>query len=696
MNNSEKRLLVGALVILAGVLLVWGAAVLIAEDSSVNNGTLIEKPYNNTLLEKPDRMSVSESEIRYDCSDDNVPPDHSKPVSEPESRYVWAADSGASPIFNLTPMNFDGFYYDLDDNAGNESFSIKIGNPADRTIKENDWIYSTIAWNVPFEYRQFGDYSVIGFMGERYFAGYTANSSIARSPVNLLTHRLLSKILIDENVNRTITTGSGLPLNDGYAIWVKDVNIAAGTAIISLNKNGNEIDSRLVKAGNTYIYEKDIRTVRTVSGNLYYKYLTVGNLPIIVVHIDSVHAEGEAAAVSIKGIFQLSDMYTKIDLVGRGIMKITNVSDTGMSMTNVISSSLRYLYVWRTFLSKGIMYQVHSTEITDNIKLKVADSDILRFYVYNEAMRYANDERRGAVYTESNPVLAWDGLNFPGFWYDLDSGSFSEKLEITNLLGRSIPACNLKYTVFVTETNYSVTKITGTRPNGTNGSYKAIGFGANKYAAIKGKSNRLAKILIDNGTGVYEKKILYDGETWEMGEGYNLTVKSIDTRASTWRAQLVLSKNDAELDEKWLSPGSAYTYIGNNSSEENDLPVFVTYLNSIFSGTAAPDLIQLQYTWLVSDNITEIKKGDRFGVFSVTRVEPDFIVLKNDRAINLSAGSRINLIGNLGFTVADSIDFRFYPSNRISQNVSSYMESEVTSDRVYVNDTPIGRKNAII
>lgn len=668
--SFRKKFIIGAFTILTAVLLVWSAAVFIVEDQSMNNGTLIEKPYNSTLLEKPDRMLVSEPEFRYDCSEGDVLSVHSKPVSAPESRYVWAADAGASQNLNLTPMNFDGFYYDLDNNAGNESFSIKIGNPVDRTIKENDWRYSTIAWNVPFKYRQFGNYSVIGFMGERYFAGYSADSNIARSPVNLLTHRLLSKILIDENVNRTLTTGSSLALSDGYTIRVKNVDIVAGTAMISLNKNGNEIDSRLVRAGDTYIYEKDIRTIQMVNGDLHYEYLTVGSLPIIAVHLDSVLAAGKAAAVSINGIFQISDMYTKIELIGRGIMKITNVYDTGISMTNVISSSLRYPYVWRTFLNEGRMDQVHSTEITDDIKLKVADSDILRFYVYNEAMRYTNHERRGAVYTESNPVLAWDGLNFAGFWYDLDSGYYSEKLEITNLSGRIIPACDLKYTAFVTEIHYSVTKITGTGPNGTNGSYKAIGFGANKYAAIKGKSSRLAKILIDNGTGVFEKKSLYDGETWEMEEGYNLTVRSVDMRASPIRAQLVLSKNDVELDEKWLSQGSTYTYTGKNSSEKNDLPVFVTYLDSVFSGTAAPDLIQLQYTWLVSDNVTEIKKGDSLGVFSVTRVEPGYIVLKNDRAIDLSARSHINLIGNLGFAVADSADLRFYPSNKISQNVS--------------------------
>lgn len=72
--------------------------------------------------------------------------------------------------------------------------------------------------------------------------------------------------------------------------------------------------------------------------------------------------------------------------------------------------------------------------------------------------------------------------------------------------------------------------------------------------------------------------------------------------------------------------------------------------------------IVLKYTWLVSDNVTEIKEGDRFGVFRVTSVEAGLIELKNDRAIDLSPGSCINLIGNLGFVVADSDELRFYPS----------------------------------
>jgi hypothetical protein len=65
----------------------------------------------------------------------------------------------------------------------------------------------------------------------------------------------------------------------------------------------------------------------------------------------------------------------------------------------------------------------------------------------------------------------------------------------------------------------------------------------------------------------------------------------------------------------------------------------------------------------VSDNVTRIKEGDRFGVFNVTVVEPDKIVLTNREPIDLKAGSSINLLGNLSFFVENSDDLRFYSTN---------------------------------
>ncbi len=65
----------------------------------------------------------------------------------------------------------------------------------------------------------------------------------------------------------------------------------------------------------------------------------------------------------------------------------------------------------------------------------------------------------------------------------------------------------------------------------------------------------------------------------------------------------------------------------------------------------------------MSDDVTQIKEGDRFGVFNVTVVESDRMVLKNRVPIELKAGSSINLFGNLSFFVENSDDLRFYPTN---------------------------------
>ncbi len=460
---------------------------------------------------------------------------------------------------------------------------------------------------------------------------------------------MLLGILMDENASHTLTAGRSMALGDGYAIWVESVNVDERTALISLKKNGEKIESMSVKAGETYVYMKDIRKVKTVNDDLYDTNITVGNLPIIAINMDSVIFKENVPAITIKGIFQLSDEYTKTE----SVMKITEISENSISMVNDNSIELQYPY---------IDFELHSSGRMGNIGIKVADSEILRFHLEKDPSLYENHERRGSVFTESNPVLKWDGLNFAGFLYDLDSGNYSELLEITNLSGRTIPGNSLRYIALVTEIPFAVTKKTGIRPSWANGSYKAMGFGADKYEAIKGKSGLLAHVLIDNGTNYLGKKILTDGETWNLGDGYNLTAKSVDSFSSPWRTELVLSRNGIELDEKWMLQGSAFTYTHKNSSEENDLPEFVTYVQSIFSGTAGPNLIELRYTWLLSDNITEIKEGDRFGVFSVTDVEPDFIVLENDRPINLSAGDCINLLGNLGFVVADSEELRFYPS----------------------------------
>lgn len=108
----------------------------------------------------------------------------------------------------------------------------------------------------------------------------------------------------------------------------------------------------------------------------------------------------------------------------------------------------------------------------------------------------AKNEQRGAMHTGLNNLTAWDGLNYAGFLYDIDSSNYSESLVITNMTGRRIPEGGLTYTSYRLKIPYAVTDIKGIKTEGTEGSYVTFSLGGNKYPL---KTNGLARILIENG-----------------------------------------------------------------------------------------------------------------------------------------------------------------------------------------------------
>jgi len=303
-------------------------------------------------------------------------------------------------------------------------------------------------------------------------------------------------------------------------------------------------------------------------------------------------------------------------------------------------------------------------EIIGNIKLNVADSYTLRLHLYRDS--YEKHEHRGAA--GSNNITAWDGLNYAGFLYDADSGNYSESLVITNMTGRRIPEGGLTYTTHIMRVPYAVTKVKGEKIPGTDGSYVWFRLGGKKYTA---RNNGFAELLIAqgelmaHGDSSFEKKTLqigydeFSGETWELGEGYTLTAPSVNYREEPRKARLVLKSNGVKLDDVWLKEKEVYRY---TPTEDNEMPKLITYLDACFAG-ATFDMIQFRYTWFVSDKVTQIKEGDRLGVFIVTDVKPDRMILKNRVPIDLEAGTSINFFGNLSFFVENSDELRFYPTS---------------------------------
>jgi len=323
----------------------------------------------------------------------------------------------------------------------------------------------------------------------------------------------------------------------------------------------------------------------------------------------------------------------------------------------------------------------------------------------NAAIQATTVEIRGEVY-DASPIhrpnatgctngtsqvnatcdASWNANNFAGFWYDLKDGLMSENLTIANntLTGTSIAADKLLYNATIRAVKFKVgSEVNKTVENGLGGDnnltkdgssgsdgvntvtggkyYAKIGWQAEEYVALNAKANKLAKIVYEQKST--DKKTLTIGDVWDIGDGYSLTAQSIDTSTSPRQAWLALSKDGVKLDDKIIVQGQVYTYTRASLASETDVPVFVTYVDSVFAG-ATSDILQLKYTWVISGSVTEIKTGDKFGIMEVMDdgASDNTINLQNDEsAVSLSRNSVVDIMGNMKFSIADSATLRFYP-----------------------------------
>jgi len=543
-------------------------------------------------------------------------------ISPKGSRDILFEDSGSDLTCVWNTMNFDGFYDEVKNNAGSEAIRANMNGFFNRRLDAHNLLYITSPKNVSFAKRNFGEYYAIGFMGERYFAGF-ANRNLTYSPENLLKRGILHTILKDDNSSRQLPTGGELKLDEGYSLSLKNADNARGVAFFTLRKDGTDVDTTSVIQSGNYIFK--------AQGS---------DLPTIVVHLVSVGKD----AAEIQGIFQISEEPVPLKTGDTyGIMEIAEVSEYGISMTNREDLELA------RNSSFGIM---------DALTLKVADSDILDL------------------------SLSKDSRDESDCWFDLDASLYSETLRITSINGTTIPKGGIKYTSIGTRVPFLITKIMGERPDGTDGSYVSIAFGGDRYVAVGGNSSRIARILIEPVTTYMGKKTLVDGEIWNMGDGYGLQIFT-DARSSPRRARLILSRNGIQLQDKWVTNQDTYTFLGKDTVGRRDIPVFVTYLDAVFSGTTI-DLIQLRYTWLMSGNVTEIRAGDRFDGFRVTKAERDFFELENEKPIELIPGSSVNIIGNMSYAVLNSSEliFDFLAAGSNIGGLNRYNKSETGGEKV--------------
>ena len=289
--------------------------------------------------------------------------------------------------------NFSGFYYDINKNLGAETITFR---PTDATptgatlsdqpdeLGDRGVVYTTHAQLKIFKYKPWGQYHVIGFLANKYFAAYdntqTADVAYAGGGMpflygmsknrNLMTNEQLSEILIDDNTEMLINSSSPLKLAEGYELALKYVN--SSQALVELKKDGQLVDTNIIQPSipgatmddKTYCYKRNIGDT--------------SDIITIAVHFkNSIHGPDKDSAI-VDGIFQISDTPVAISTDQKyGKMSIRNVDATNMVVTMDNKDN-------QIILTKN-----KDIPLMGKIHIKTADQDgtaaaPLRYYIYSE------------------------------------------------------------------------------------------------------------------------------------------------------------------------------------------------------------------------------------------------------------------------------------------------------------------------
>jgi S-layer protein (TIGR01567 family) len=493
---------------------------------------------------------------------------------------IWDENRDMDLNYTWDARSYTGFYYDIDDDISTETLTIQLDPDNIRNIEEGNLKYITTAADIDFEYNygkkeeRWGSYKVIGFMAEKYFAGYEGeNTSITNEDIRLLSKDMLSKVLIDEDEKHMISTGASLKLKEDYELKIIQLDIDGGQAQIELMKDGKTVDTDIVTSPDDYVYTEDIKKLDDV--------------PLVVVHIDSVFAGTESDMLVINGIFQISDDFIPVDTgEDYGEMEIKSASGYKITMENSDDIDLE---------------QDEIVDIMGNLKFLVADNDTLRFALYEEITEPGTHDIRGTVYDTGKAT--WDHMNFEGFYYNIDDDLGTEKL-VVDCSDNTIPEDGLVYTTTAQLVQFDLSRWWG--------SFKVVGFMAESYfAGYDGdetsdeitnddinllSKDMLSKVLID----VEDDRMISTGASLQLEEGYELKIIQLDIDGG--QAQIELLKNGRSVDTEIVESPDTYVYT-KDLGKLDDVPIVVVYIGNVFAGTES-DLVTIEGVYLLAQSQT--------------------------------------------------------------------------------------------
>jgi len=544
---------------------------------------------------------------------------------------IWSAAPNASS-FSWDPQNFGGFYYDINDDVGCERLAAKLtdgfklsGDPP------YGLVYTTRTGNKKFEFRDWGDYKVIGFMGEKYFAGYNAGKSEVSSQFsnesennNSLASEQVERILMDEATEKIITYGSSLKLREGYELATGSLDIDGNKVYVELSKDGQIIDSRVIIPPNN------------IDESFYY-YSDNGEskgVKTIAVHFKNSLRGADQNLATIDRIWQVSDRDPTLILnnssrdiiltAGNPLkleegyeLKIGRVDIDGNRVYlelskngQVIDSKViippnnideNFYYYSDNGESKGAKtIAVHFKNSLRGTDQNLATIDRIWQVSDRDPTLILNNSSRDIILTAGNPLKLEEGYELGIMSVDIDGNRVYLELSKDGQVIDSrviIPPNNIDESFYY----YS--------ENGESKGVKTIAVhfknsfrGANHNLATVDRiwqvSDRDPTSILNNSS---QEMTLTSGNSLKLEEGYELAIRSIDIDGN--KVYLELSKDGLVVDSRVIIPpnnADGSFYYTKDFEGEKSVKIIAVHLKNALRG-ADRNLATVDRIWQASD-----------------------------------------------------------------------------------------------
>jgi len=285
-------------------------------------------------------------------------------------------------------------------------------------------------------------------------------------------------------------------------------------------------------------------------------------------------------------------------------------------------------------------------------------------------------EIRGEVVEIDAGEFTWNATNFAGFWYDLDTGNWSETLTVTFDADGAIDGGNLTYTAVPHAGQTPEFGFTESTTSDAPYTYTKIGFLAQEYFVVEGDVAQLSKILMDDDSSY----TLRTGETLELGEGYAITPQQIDVDGN--KVWLELTKDGEFVDDKIISTDQATQanktwFYEQDILDSEDVVTLMVHVDEVFQGQV-DSLCVIEGIFQISDDGLILEKDDEFGELIVTDLTSNIVMeTDTDNDLDIPDDDVLDITDDLMIKGSEGPE-RFYLFTEVT--IEGEVEEEVTEE----------------